>query len=110
MFKFNTQGIPDSRQCPTDHTGRPQPSSAGNAATAHDGNTDERSRTQERYQGLHALWRSSAHGFRWRKKSCGLRSYAPSWAFPRNRPVKWQRIGICYLSLPFFKRLSKNLS
>ncbi len=31
MFKFNTQGIPDSRQCPIDHTGRPQPSSAGNA-------------------------------------------------------------------------------
>ena len=23
---------------------------------------------------------------------------------------KWQRIGICYLSLPFFKRLSQNLS
>ena len=48
MFKFNSQGIPDSRQCPIDHTGSPQPSSAGNAATDHDGNTDERSRTQER--------------------------------------------------------------
>ena len=49
-------------------------------------NRRKKPNTRKRYQGLLVLWRSSAHGFRWRKKSCGLRSYAPSWAFPWNRP------------------------
>ena len=110
MFKFNTQGIPDSRQCPIDHTGRPQPSSAGNAATEHDGNTDERSRTQERGIKAYTPCGEALPWFPLAKEVLRVEKLCTIVGFSTEQTRKMAKNRDMLSIFAIFKRLSKNLS